>query len=110
MTIEVGKFAKLKNDSLAEYGFKKGDVMLLVGSGFVPDSKTDPYKFRLVFVGAPVKDGHIEMGENDKPNGYTVDGRNLKNVTKAELKKLEANKESDFGAKVNTEELKVEAD
>lgn len=104
MVIEVGKFAKLKNDSLAEWGFHKGDFMLIVGSGFVPDSKSDPYKYRLVFVGAPVKDGHIEMGENDKPNGYTVDGKNLKKCSQAELKKLEANKEIDFGGKAEAVE------
>ena len=97
MTIKVGQFAKMKNDSLAEYGINKGDFLLLVGSGFVPDSKADPYKYRLVFVGAPVKDGHVEIGENDKPNGYTVDGKNLRKVNKSELKKLEANKEADFG-------------
>lgn len=99
MSIEVGKFAKMKNGSLEQYGIHKNDVLLLVGSGFVPDSKTDPYKFRMVFVGAPVIDGHIQMGDNGKPNGYTVDGRNLKKVTKAELKTLEANKEEDFGGK-----------
>lgn len=97
MTIEVGKFAKMKNDSLSEYGINKGDTLMLVGSGFVPDSKTDPYKFRMLFVAAPVRDGHIELGDNGKPNGYTVDGRNLKKVTKVELKTLEANKEKDFG-------------
>lgn len=95
--IEVGQFAKMKNDSLVEYGINKGDFLLLVGSGFVPDSKTDPYKYRLVFVGAPIKDGHIQLAENQKPNGYTVDGRNLKKVSKVELKFLEKNKEEDFG-------------
>lgn len=107
MVIKVGDFVKMKNDSLAEYGINKDDKMFLVGSGFVPDSKTDPYKFRMVFVGAPIKDGHIEIGDNDKPNGYTVDGRNIKRVTKVELKILEANKEADFGGQKAQE---VEAD
>jgi hypothetical protein len=97
MAFEIMQFVKLKNDSLEEYGFKTGDIMYLVGNGFVHDSKIDPYRFRMLFVGAPVKDGHIQLEGNGKPNGYTVDARNLKKVTKPELKKLEAIKEADFG-------------
>jgi len=105
--IEVGMFAKLKNDSLAEWGFHKGDFMFIAGSGFVPDSKTDPYKFRLVFIGCPVKDFHIKEDDVQK-GGYTVDARNLKKVTKTELKKLEANKEADFGGQAESTDFKVE--
>lgn len=88
----VGKFYKMKNDSMAEYGFPKGCPIYIGGSGFVPDSKNDPYKFRLVFVGVTVKDGHIAVGEK----GFTVDGKNLRKCTKRELSVLEANKDEDF--------------
>src|SRR3546814_749056 len=97
MVIEVGKFYKMKNDSMQEYGFAKGSPIFIVGSGFVPDSKTDAYKYRLVFVGAPVQDMHVKLEENGKPNGFTVDARNLSKVSKTVLAKLEANKEKDFG-------------
>lgn len=93
--VEVGKFYKLKNDSLKEHGFLRNDPVFIGGSGFVPDSKVDPYKFRLVFVGVKVKDNHIVVGEN----GFTVDGKNLRKCTKPELAVLEANKEKDFGEK-----------
>src|SRR3546814_7118088 len=82
MVIEVGKFYKMKNDSMQEYGFAKGSPIFIVGSGFVPDSKTDAYKYRLVFVGAPVQDMHVKLEENGKPNGFTVDARNLSKVSK----------------------------
>jgi hypothetical protein len=62
------------------------------GSGFVPDSKTDPFKFRLVFVGVKVEDGHIRVGES----GFTIDGKNLSKCNKPELAILEKNKEEDF--------------
>lgn len=90
--IEVGKFYKMKNNSLEEYGFNKGDPVFIGGSGFVPDSKTDPFKFRLVFVGVKVEDGHIKVGES----GFTIDGKNLRKCTKPELIALEKNKEEDF--------------
>lgn len=97
MVIKDGNFYKMKNDSLKEHGFSKGDPVFIIGSGFVPDSKTDPYKYRLVFVGAQVVDGHIKMEENGKPNGFAVDARNLSKLSKKILEKLEANKEADFG-------------
>ena len=104
MVIEVGKFYKMKNDSMAEYGFAKGDNVFIIGSGMVPNSKTDPYKYRLVFVGTPVTDGHVKLEENGKPNGYTVDARNLVKVTAPVLKKLEANKEADFGGQAEKDQ------
>lgn len=93
--IEVGKFYKMKNDSMKDYGFNTGDPVYIGGSGFVPDSKADPYKFRLVFVGVKVNDNHIEVGNS----GFTVDGKNLRKCTKPELAILEKNKEEDFGNK-----------
>lgn len=92
MVIEVGKFAKLKNDTLLEHGFAKGDMFFIAGNGFVPDSKADPYKYRLMFIGAPVKDGHVTVEK-----GFTVDGKNLKLLPKKEEAKLQATKEEDFG-------------
>lgn len=97
--IEVSKFYKMKNDSMSQYGFKKGDPVYIGGSGFVPDSKTDPYKFRLVFVGVSVVDNHILVGER----GFTVDGKNLRKCTKGELEILEKNKDEDFRAEDTTE-------
>lgn len=98
MVIEVGKFAKLKNDSLVDFGFNKGDVFFIAGNGFVPDSKADPYKYRLMFIGAPVKDGHITTEK-----GFTVDGKNLKHVVAKEEAKLQATKEEDFGGKAEAD-------
>lgn len=92
MVVEVGKFYKMKNDSMLEYGFAKGEPIYVGGSGFVPDSKTDPYKFRLVFVGVKVEDNHIKVGDK----GFTVDGTNLSKCTKEQLVLLETNKDEDF--------------
>jgi hypothetical protein len=90
--IEVYNFYKLKNDSMKEWGFSKNDPVFIGGSGFVPDSKTDPFKFRLVFIGVKVEDGHIKVGES----GFTIDGKNLSKCNKQELTILEKNKEEDF--------------
>lgn len=98
--IEVGHFYRMKNNTLEEYGFAKGDPLFIVGSGFVPDSKTDPYKYRLVFVAAAVKDGHVQIGDK----GFTVDGKNLSKCTKIQLEYLEANRNEDFGGKENNKE------
>ena len=95
--VEVGKFYKMKDDSLQEYGVSKGDHLYIGGSGFVPDSPSDPYKYRLVFVGVKTKDHHVIIGDQ----GFTVDARNLSKCNKKDLELLERYKEEDFGGQEN---------
>lgn len=102
---KVGQFAKIKNDSLIEYGLKKGDHVYLGGSGFVRTSENDPYKYRLIFVACTIKDGHIQGSEK----GYTVDGVNLKAATKPMIAKLEKFKNEDFRGQAEPA-LNVEAE
>ena len=93
MVIEVGKFAKVINDDgLTEHGIHTGDHVFLTASGFVPDSKDDPYLYRLTFVAARLdKDNHIQLDQ-----GFTIAGVSIRAATKAKEAKLSAIKDIDF--------------
>jgi hypothetical protein len=99
MVVEVGKFSKVKTSSLTEHGINKGDVVYIAGSGFVPDSKTDPYKYRLTFVACKT-DGY----KIDSSGGFTIDARNLSKVNQKELAKYEEAKEELARAKAAEKE------
>lgn len=93
MVIQVNDFAKVVNDEgLVEYGINVGDHIYVSGSGFVPVSKADPYKYRLIFVAARLDaGGHIQTD-----GGFTIDGKSLKKATKPVTTKLLAIRDKDF--------------
>jgi hypothetical protein len=90
--VEVGQFCKVMNSSYVEYGIKKYDTIYLAGEMMVPLKEEDPYLHRKLFVGAYVKDGHVQ-GDR-KP--LTVDGLTLKPVSKTKQAELKAIMEEDF--------------
>jgi hypothetical protein len=93
--VEVGDFCKMRDSSFLTYGLDKGDMVYIAGDAIVSVTEDDPYSLRRIFIGAFMKDGHVQIHE--KP--FTVDGKRLKVIT-GELKdKLTATKEFDFGSK-----------
>jgi hypothetical protein len=94
MVIEVGKFAKVIKTSLAKYGVKKGQIVYVSGSGFVPSAK-DPYNFRLKFIAAFVVDDHIIV-DAEKKKMFYVDARTLELLADEEQERLVAIRNEDF--------------
>lgn len=58
-------FARVCDDTLAEYGVKNGQVIYLAGSVFVPEEK-DQFNYRMKFLGAFVNDKHITVTDDIK--------------------------------------------
>ena len=90
--LEVGQFVTVKSSRYLDYGVKKGDLMYLAGDTVVHVGDDYPYAMRKLFIAAFVKDGHVDAVS--KP--LTMDGINLRAVSKTKQEKLYAQLEADF--------------
>jgi len=90
--IEVGMFATVKGSRYVDYGIQGGDIMYVAGEMMTAITEKDPYLYRKLFVAARVVEGHVQAA--DKP--LSMDGTNLKPVSKNRQKKLYAQFEKDF--------------
>lgn len=84
--IEVGMFAHVKCSRYVDYGLQKGATVYIAGDMMVRTEEDDPYAYRKLFVAARVEDGAVDV--NGK--GLSIDGANLRPVSKAQQKKLYA--------------------
>ncbi len=90
--IEVGQFCYIKCSRYVDYGIKKGDLIYVAGDTMVAIDEGDPYLHRKIFLAARTDDGHVDA----KAKALTVDGVNLKPVSKSQQKKLYTQLEEDF--------------
>lgn len=84
--IEVGMFAHVKCSRYVDYGLQKGDTVYIAGDMMVRTEEKDPYAHRKLFVAARTENGVVDA--NGK--GLSIDGANLKQVSKSQQKKLYA--------------------
>lgn len=64
--VTTGQFYELVTDAhQAEFGFTKGEIVLTVGEGIFPVSKTDPYLRRVYFAIVHFENGVLDV--NQKP-------------------------------------------
>jgi hypothetical protein len=82
--VEVGLFCTVKCSRYIEYGLQKGDVVYIAGDMMVRTEENDPYAYRKLFVAARTEDGVVDV--NGK--GLSIDGSNLKPVSKNKQKQL----------------------
>lgn len=82
--IEVGMFAHVKCSRYVDYGLKKGDTVYIAGDMMVRTEENDPYAYRKLFVAARCNDGVVDA--NGK--GLSIDGINLRPVSKSKQKQL----------------------
>lgn len=90
--IEVGLFCHVKCSRYLDYGIKKNDLVYVAGETMMAVDEKDPYAYRKLFVVAYTKEGHVDAVT--KP--ITMDGVNLRPVSKSKNKELYAQMEKDF--------------
>lgn len=90
--IEVGQFCNVKCSRYVDYGIQKGDLIYVAGESMVAVDEGDPYAYRKIFLAARTNDGHVDA----QAKALTIDGVNLKPVSKSKQKKLYAQLEEDF--------------
>lgn len=90
--ITVGMFVTVKGSRYVDYGIEGGDLVYVAGEMMTPITEKDPYLYRKLFIAAKMVDGHVQASE--KP--LSMDGVNLKPVSKSKQKKLYAQFEKDF--------------
>ena len=90
--VEVGMFCRTKCSRYVSYEIQKGDLVYIAGDSMVAVDEGDPYSYRKIFLVARTDDGHV----NATAKALTIDGANLKPVSKAQQKKLYAQLEKDF--------------
>lgn len=91
--IDVGDFAKVKDDFMKEHGIVKDDLIYVAGSMTVPTDGKDPYNMRKLFVAAKVDEGgHVLVNDG----AFTVDGLRLECVPEDRQEELDAIKKEDF--------------
>jgi hypothetical protein len=98
-------FTIIKSSRYVEYGLQKGDIVYIAGEMMTALTEKDPYLYRKLFIAAPVLEGHVQA--EDKP--LSMDGINLKAVSKSKQKKLYAQFEKDF-AKAKEVEISESTD
>lgn len=89
----VNHFARMSNDSLAEYGVKQGQIIYLAGSVLVPVAENS-FDYRAKFLGAFVIDGHIHVTEDHKM--FYVDPDNFIQMSDEEEAPMIAIRDEDF--------------
>ena len=82
--IETGMFATTKCSRYVDYGIQKGDLVYVAGEMMVAVTEKDPYSYRKLFVAAYTNEEHVDAQR--KP--LSIDGVNLKPVSKAKQKRL----------------------
>lgn len=62
--VECGKFYSVGTDSYeADFGFLRGQTVLVVGDGMFPISEEDPYIYRKYFAIAKFENGTMDLGQ-----------------------------------------------
>lgn len=89
MTIQVGDFCVMQDDTFTKYGVAKGDEMLIVGDHMMRSSEEDPYAFRKVFIAAFVKDDDVLVDKQP----FLIDAKRLEKVDEARQNYLMGNYE-----------------
>ena len=91
--IEVGMFVRTKCSRYVDYGVQKGDLVYVAGDAMVAVDEGEVYAYRKIFlVAKTTEDAHVDSVSK----ALTMDGVNLKPVSKAQQKKLYAQLEADF--------------
>lgn len=93
--IEVGQFTTVLNDNLQEHGICKDDIVYIAGDIFVPIEGEDPYVVRRIFLGAKMKEDHIDAAGG----AFTIDGLSLKAVDEFTQVRLDKQRVFDFEEK-----------
>lgn len=92
--LRAGRFAKIKDNTMAPYGIKKGSTVYLAGELTMQKTKHDPYTLQVLFVCALVDaEGHIDNGEG---KGVLINPKRLVAIPKGREAELAMIREADF--------------